>query len=713
MNKKSRQSILSFIEKNIDDVSIDNRPESVTSNKLLSIVNFAKSKWNITTALVYSESMSPEDAFESNGLHLREISITKTPKRDRMVGNMILYVLDDSTPLLCFAERGRYYYFEPEGGKILSESDCRVNQKKIVAAFEIFRQLPWFVKNPLTLMKISIDGDNGKFLLIVVVSLLVMVLGLSTPILTGFLTNTVIPSSNISLLIESLVPCIIILIVTALMNYFQGLALLLTETSVDVKLQTAIWQKVYKLPMEFFEKYSPGDLLSRINAVSAIRKAIGNQSLLSVLQLLFSVVFFILMLVYDWQLAIGAIVVSIISLSIIIFMLFRQMRFQERYVEAQAELTNFAYQCITGIPQIRSTNTEPFLLNQWYLKVENAIKLQRNIEFWQGTLSSFSNINQTLGTAVLFSLIVYKLVLRKEAPTSLEVGMIIVTFMPFYQAYTSFNSQLQSVITTIGEVVAEVIVQWKRAKPVLYQQEEVGFAPDSLNVDIKGEVEFANVAFSFSKDIPPLFSNINIKIPQGSFTALTGESGCGKSTLMKLLLGFIDPTEGSINVDGISLKQMDIRRFRRQLGVVLQTTKLPPGSLFDVICAGRQYSEKEVWDALEICAIAKQVRDFPMGLDTVITESPAISGGQRQRIGLARALISNPRILLLDEATSALDSASQKIIGDAISNLGITRIVIAHRLSTIKEADQIVFIKNSSVFASGTFEELLSKGIFQ
>ena len=114
---------------------------------------------------------------------------------------------------------------------------------------------------------------------------------------------------------------------------------------------------------------------------------------------------------------------------------------------------------------------------------------------------------------------------------------------------------------------------------------------------------------------------------------------------------------------------------------------------------------------LKVC-IADQIREFPMGLETIITESPAISGGQRQRIGLARAIISNPKVLLLDEATSALDAASQKIISDAVANLGITRVVIAHRISTIREADQIIFMSNQTISASGTYDELYQQGLF-
>ena len=706
-----RHTILNQISDSLDQISLDHTSAPGSSNPIIAIVQFAKNKWNIKSPLYYSEVLSEEDLFESNGLHLREIQLNAELPPRRISENLLLIILQ-SGPIIQYTVKGKYYYYDPLSSSAINESNKLSADIDVLAAYEIFRQLPWSIKNPLSIVSVSISGDRSKFILIAVISLLVMLLGLSTPILTGFLTNTVIPSSSLDLLIQTLVPCIIILLVSTLMNYFQGLTLLLTETSVDLKLQTAVWQKVYKLPMAFFENFTPGDLLSRVQAISVIRKALGNQALLSVLQLLFSIVFFILMLIYDWQLAIGAILITIVSIVIISFTIYRQTLQQLPFVEQQAELTNFAYQAITGISQIRSTNTEPFLLLQWYKKVEASILSQRKIEFWQGFLSSYSSINQPLGTIVLYGIIVYRLVLKAEPPSATEVGVILMTFLPFYQAYTSFNGQLQSVISTIGSVVAQVSVQWDRAKPVVYETEEGGFSPDSVPLVLNGQIEFSNIAYSFDLSKPPLFSGVSFKVEPGSFTAITGESGCGKSTLMKLLLGFTEPTEGSIIIDQLPLRQINIRHYRRQLGVVLQSTKLPPGSIYDIICAGRSYTDDQVWDALEKSAIADQIRQFPMGLETVITESPAISGGQRQRIGLARALISNPKILLLDEATSALDAASQKLISDQVSNLGITRIVIAHRLSTIREADKIIFIKNSSIYASGTYQDLAKQGLF-
>ena len=286
----SRHSILHSISSSLDQIKLGESVSEPSTDPIISIIQFAKKKWNITSPLYFSDSLSDDDLFESNGLHLREIQLNSSLPPRRIAGNLLLLILNNG-PVISYSLKGQTLYFNP----LLSSENISTSippDSEIVAAYEIFRQLPWSIRNPLSILSVSISGDRSKFILIGIVSLLVMLLGLSTPILTGFLTNTVIPSSSVHLLLQTLIPCAIILIVSSLMNYFQGLVLLLTETSVDLKLQTAVWQKVYKLPMQFFEKYTPGDLLSRVQAISAIRKALGNQALLSVLQLLFSVVFF-------------------------------------------------------------------------------------------------------------------------------------------------------------------------------------------------------------------------------------------------------------------------------------------------------------------------------------------------------------------------------------------------------------------------------------
>ena len=175
---------------------------------------------------------------------------------------------------------------------------------------------------------------------------------------------------------------------------------------------------------------------------------------------------------------------------------------------------------------------------------------------------------------------------------------------------------------------------------------------------------------------------------------------------MKLLLGLLEPSSGNILVDGESIESLSIRAYRKQLGVVMQSASFNPGSIYDIVCGGLHRSEDVVWEALRKAAVDEEVRQLPMGLETLVMDAgSSLSGGQMQRIAIARALMNNPSVLFLDEATSALDNASQKIISNMIDQLSITRIAIAHRLSTIRHADQIIVLQKGKPVEIGTWEE--------
>ena len=191
-----------------------------------------------------------------------------------------------------------------------------------------------------------------------------------------------------------------------------------------------------------------------------------------------------------------------------------------------------------------------------------------------------------------------------------------------------------------------------------------------------------------------------------------GKSGCGKSTLVRLLLGFEKPSRGVINYDKKDLQQLDVRSLRRQIGVVMQDGHLFSGSIFDnIVISAPTLKLQDAWDAAEIAGIAEDIRDMPMGMNTLLQEGGGtISGGQRQRLMIARAIAPKPRILIFDEATSALDNITQKKVSDALDKMKCTRIVIAHRLSTIRNCDRILVMDDGRIIEDGTYDQLIEKG---
>ena len=234
---------------------------------------------------------------------------------------------------------------------------------------------------------------------------------------------------------------------------------------------------------------------------------------------------------------------------------------------------------------------------------------------------------------------------------------------------------------------------------------------------IDGHFYFDHVSFHYLDKQHPVINDFTLDVQPGETIAFVGPSGSGKSTLLNLLIGFIQPTSGTIYLDEQPLTQVDMRSVRQFLAVVPQTTLLFSASIRENITYGlTNISEQQLDAVIEAAQLRSLIEELPNGLDTLVGENGSqLSGGQKQRISIARALIRNPKIILLDEATSALDTQSEKKIQHALDYLteAATTFIVAHRLSTIKEADRIIVIEKGKIIETGTYEELMAnKGYF-
>ena len=259
-------------------------------------------------------------------------------------------------------------------------------------------------------------------------------------------------------------------------------------------------------------------------------------------------------------------------------------------------------------------------------------------------------------------------------------------------------------VTSIGEILTADDIEEDNGKRIL----------TSMN----GDYDFKDVTYRYPDNTDPAVLNLNLHVNEGETVAFVGESGAGKSTILNLLVGFGQPSEGEIYIDGQPLSEVSLRSYRKFLAVVPQNTILFSGSVRENILYGTTgVTEEKFEDVLKKSGLESVIKNLPNGADTMVGEhGDKLSGGQKQRISIARALIRDPKVLILDEATSALDAVSEKEVSETLDSLGnsCTTFIVAHRLSTVRRADRIIVMKDGMVIESGTFDELRKRnGAFQ
>ena len=655
---------------------------------------------------------STSDLLENNNIPHREV---KTPadliRSTRAM--LIVFAQDDGRPLAVHRLAGKTVAFDPRRGQCLPlEADLKLKPY----AFELYASLPAPLGSLRNLLSFALGGNLSALLTVLFSAVVVAIFNLSIPILTSFLVSTVLPLGELRLVVETSLVVLLIALCTIASQGFSSLATVRMESLVNLRLEAAVWSHLLRLPLDFFQKLGTADLVTRVSSISEMRQLVSSGLLSTGLSLVFSLSNLGLMFVYQAQLALVASAFTLMSAVVMVLLVLQAAKLEKPLQEGEARLNDMGLQAVVGMPQIRVSGSEPFVFEQWINDVARLAALMRRGEAANNGLEILARVLTPLGQVVVFVSLVWMLKqasAQDSAPGGLGVmgaNQLVAAFVTFQAAYVSFNSQISAMAVQVANTVSRLIVLWQRSSVVMFATPEAGQTGVAQMHDLVGQIELNNLQVRYRDASAPLLHQINLTIPQGSYTAITGASGCGKTTLLRCLLRLMEPEAGVINIDGVDLRKLAVRHYRRQLGVVLQNSPLPTGSIYDVVRAGRSFSRDEVWTALELASMVPDVERMPMRLETVISEGAmGISGGQRQRLSLARALIGQPKVLLLDEATSALDAPTQAAVTHTLESLAITRIAIAHRLSTIASADQIAVISGGTISELGTYQQLQSQ----
>lgn len=476
--------------------------------------------------------------------------------------------------------------------------------------------------------------------------------------------------------------------------------------SVCRDLRDKISKKINKLPLAYLDTHPSGDTVSRMIADV---DTFSDGLLMGFTQLFTGVITILstlgIMLYLNWKIAIAVFVLTPLSFFVAKFIASRTNRFFKEQAIARGEQTALTNELVEGQSVVKAFGHEDESLKDFDEVNEKLGKAAMNATFF----SSLTNPSTRLINNIVYAVVTLISALYAVSG-HISVGQLSV-FLSYASQYAKPFNEISGVITELQNAFTCA----GRVFELLDESDEIPESRDPKSPAPKGNVEIKNVSFSY---VPsrPLIENLSLSVKSGQRIAIVGPTGCGKTTLINLLMRFYDVNQGSIEVDGVDIRDMTRKDLRTRYGMVLQDTWLSSGTVRDNIAFGKPDA---TYEEIEVAAKAAHAHSFikrlPDGYDTFIKENGSnLSAGQRQLLCIARAMLSLPQMLILDEATSSIDTRTEMKIQSAFSKMmaGRTSFIVAHRLSTIKEADVILVMKDGHVIERGNHSSLIEQNGF-
>ena len=629
-----------------------------------------------------------------SGLPAREVTLYKDWWRDE-IGPMVGFVRETGSPVaLLPAGRGRYRIYDPVSGQseALDPPQAGLLGR---SAFVLYPSLPDRPLTTIDLLRFGLQPSAGDIGVVLGMGAIGALLSLGVPIAIGVLIDDLIPSHlRVQLLELGLLLAMVAL--TQLVTKIAGnLAQLRIFGRAGTRLQTAIFDRTLRLSTAFLNQFSSADLAQRTLVVDTVRRLLSVVVVDALLAGVFSLSSLICLLVLGPAVALVAILVFGLFLGASVWAGLAQTDALTESEAKTARASELAFQFVDNIAQLRAAGAEERAYAKWatvYAAMQSAALRANKVVT---RFASFSAGYEIFALAVFFAT-----VSTARSPNHSTGDLL--TMITVYALFIASSSELGVGI----QRVFLILPKFRRAQVLLRAIPEISSIKDDPG-KLSGRIEVSHLTFGYTEAGPPILRDISLTIQPGELVAFVGASGSGKSTMMKLLLGFEQPSAGSIFFEGHDLKKLDLRAVRRQIGVVLQDGELMAGSIGENILGVTGGTNEQAWAAARGAGLAEDIERMPMGMHTVLTEgATTLSGGQAQRLLIARALVGEPRMMFLDEATSALDNHTQATVMHSLQQMAGTRIVVAHRLSTIERADRIYVFDAGRIVQAGTFAEL-------
>ncbi len=545
---------------------------------------------------------------------------------------------------------------------------------------------------------------SGLLPKIIIMWLMLQVLHLAMPILTGQLIDRVLPRSDFSLLTVLMIGIMAMVIFQSIGDMVRGHLLLHMRTQLDVRMTLGFLDHLVGLPYSYFQLRGAADLMQRMSASNIVRDQLTSSTLSATLDGFLVVIYLGILFVGDSAMAVASLVAGVLDIGVFLVTRKRNQELLTQGIDVDIKAQQYEMDMLNAIETLKATGNEHQAVSHW----SNLFVDSVNVNLTKARLSmkteAFLGVLRTAGPLGIMATGAVRVMHGQISLGSmLALNAVTAEFLGPLLGLVHMAMSMQMVQTYL-----------ERVNDVLEAEPEQDVAKAKPAPKLAGRIELEHVSFRYAKDGPMVLADVSVKIRAGQFVAIVGRSGSGKTTLANIVLGLYKPIGGRVLFDGNDMAEMELRSIRQQMGIVNQRLTLFGSTIRENIALSDPgLSLEQVSSAARLACIHDEISAMPLGYSTPLVDGGgSISGGQKQRVALARALVRSPAILLLDEATSALDALTEAQIQKSLDSLRCTRIVIAHRLSTVRRADVILVVERGQIKEVGDHDALMAQNGF-